>query len=117
MDHPPSPPPSLIDRVESFVSEHKQGILIGTAAVAALAGVAYYASTSRTAAVESDPERGKKDKKKSKKRKGKDKDDGPILEEKPLNKAETEEGPYSPITSHHTQFSFQLVHICQMTMF
>lgn len=89
MEHPP--PPSLIERVETFVSENKRVIILGTAALAALAGVAYYASTSRGTA-EGDVEKGRKDKKKGKKRKGKDRDDSPILEEKAQPKVEVEEG-------------------------
>jgi import receptor subunit TOM70 len=75
---------SLVDRVQSFVSENKRAILIGAAAAAiAAGGVAYYASTSRSSTPKTDSER-KKDKKKSiKKRKtgsglG---DSKPVLEE------------------------------------
>ena len=99
-----SAPISLIERVESFVSENKRAILLGTAALAALAGVAYYASTSR-AAPGGDVEKGiRKDKKKSKKRKGKDQADSPILKEKSQPKAEDEEGAQyrSPNDTQHS---------------
>lgn len=64
----------LVDRVQSFISENKRAIIIGTAAAAiAAGGVAYYASSSKP----SRPD-GKKDKKKSSKKR---KTDGPIIEE------------------------------------
>ncbi|KAI0919491.1 hypothetical protein AcV5_001544 [Taiwanofungus camphoratus] len=79
----------VVDRVQSFVSENKRAILIGTAAaLVAIGGVAYYASTSRGPGGEGDAEKGerKKDKKKtsksSKKRKSVKDKDGPILEER-----------------------------------
>ncbi|KAK7047742.1 TOM (translocase of outer membrane) complex component [Paramarasmius palmivorus] len=75
----------LVERVQSFVSENKRAILIGTAAAAiAAGGVAYYASSSRPAK-KSDIEKGdKKSKKKdkSKKKKSVNDPDGPILEER-----------------------------------
>ncbi|EMD35737.1 hypothetical protein CERSUDRAFT_115692 [Gelatoporia subvermispora B] len=80
--------PSVVERVEAFISENKRAVIIGTAAaIVALGGVAYYASTSRgPRGGEPDVEKAerKKDKKKSKskKRKGAAKDkEGPILEE------------------------------------
>ncbi|KAJ3966984.1 ADP/ATP carrier receptor [Lentinula raphanica] len=84
---------TLVDRVQTFVSENKQAILIGTAAAAAIAvgGVAYYASTSsssRRSSKTTDAEKGekgeKKDKKKKKKKGGLGVNDaeGPILEER-----------------------------------
>lgn len=75
-----SPAQGLVDRVQSFFSDNKRTILIGTAAAAiAVGGVAYYASTSRSLSTP-DADR-KKDKKKSKKRKTGT--DGPVLEELP----------------------------------
>ncbi|KAJ3730742.1 hypothetical protein C8R42DRAFT_637411 [Lentinula raphanica] len=85
---------TLVDRVQTFVSENKQAILIGTAAAAAaiaVGGVAYYASTSsssRRSSKTTDTEKGekgeKKDKKKKKKKGGLGVNDaeGPILEER-----------------------------------
>ncbi|KAJ3764197.1 ADP/ATP carrier receptor [Lentinula raphanica] len=83
---------TLVDRVQTFVSENKQAILIGTAAAAiAVGGVAYYASTSsssRRSSKTTDAEKGekgeKKDKKKKKKKGGLGVNDaeGPILEER-----------------------------------
>lgn len=67
-------------------------MLIGAAAaVVAIGGVAYYASTSRGSGVGEDSEAGerKKDKKKSKKRKTTKDKDGPIIEER---SPKTEEG-------------------------
>ncbi|CCL98887.1 uncharacterized protein FIBRA_00894 [Fibroporia radiculosa] len=78
----------VVERVQSFVSENKRAVLIGAAAaVVAIGGVAYYASTSRGPGG-GDAEKGeyKKDKKKgsksSKKRKTVKDADGPILEER-----------------------------------
>ncbi|KAI0370674.1 TPR-like protein [Pilatotrama ljubarskyi] len=87
----------VVDRVQNFVSEHKHAVLIGTAAaLVAIGGVAYYASTS-SSGPRGDVEKGegKKDRKKSKKRKTVKDDDGPILEEcKPkAGAAEEEEEP------------------------
>lgn len=77
---------TVIERVQSFVSEHRRAILLGTAVVVAAGGVAYYAaSTSRRP--DDDFEGGRtrtKDKKKSKsgkKRKSLKDPDGPLLEE------------------------------------
>jgi import receptor subunit TOM70 len=86
--------PSLLERVQDFVTEHKKAIAIAAAAaVVAGAGVAYYNSTtasSSSAFSESDDgETGKPKKKKTgsrgAKKSTKDKKsstDGPILEEK-----------------------------------
>ncbi|KAL7278186.1 hypothetical protein ACG7TL_008160 [Trametes sanguinea] len=90
----------VVDRVQNFVSEHKHAVLIGTAAaLVAIGGVAYYASSS-SSGPRGDVEKGegKKDKKKSKKRKTVKDEDGPILEErKPKASAVEEEEPvYTP---------------------
>ncbi|KAF8183633.1 ADP/ATP carrier receptor [Pholiota molesta] len=87
--------PSILERVQDFVGEHKKAIVIATAAaVVAGAGVAYYASTSSAStsskkAGSDDGETGKGKKKKTgsrgAKKSGKDKKgstDGPILEER-----------------------------------
>ena len=87
---PPLPPAmsstssqGVVDRVQAFVSEHKHAVLLATAAaVVAVGGVAYYASTSRGPDGDVEKGEGKKDKKKSKKRKTVKDDDGPILEER-----------------------------------
>ncbi|KAG6907504.1 hypothetical protein DXG01_008648 [Tephrocybe rancida] len=82
-----SPEPStFIDRAQSFLSENKRVILVGTAAALAVGGVAYYASTSSRPRAQPDVEKGtRKDKKKSskggKKKKSVKDADGPILEE------------------------------------
>ncbi|THH16088.1 hypothetical protein EW146_g4502 [Bondarzewia mesenterica] len=80
---------ALLDRIQSFVSENKRGLIISAAAVAvAVGGVAYYASSrgggaGRAGDEESLKSEKKKDKKKSKKHKKSVKDkDGPILEER-----------------------------------
>ncbi|KAJ4490622.1 ADP/ATP carrier receptor, partial [Lentinula aciculospora] len=95
---------TLVDRVQTLVSENKKAILIGTAAAAAIAvgGVAYYASTSSsrgTGSPTTDLEKGeKKDRKSKKKKKGVNDTDGPILEERKA-KVENDEddlSKYSP---------------------
>ncbi|KAI9058970.1 ADP/ATP carrier receptor [Trametes sanguinea] len=83
----------VVDRVQNFVSEHKHAVLIGTAAaLVAIGGVAYYASSS-SSGPRGDVEKGegKKDKKKSKKRKTVKDEDGPILEERKPKAAAVEE--------------------------
>lgn len=86
--------PSLLERVQDFVTEHKKAIAIAAAAaVVAGAGVAYYNSTVASSSSGSndsdDSETGKSKKKKTgsrgAKKSSKDKKtstDGPILEEK-----------------------------------
>lgn len=82
----------VAERVQSFVSENRRAVLIGAAAaVVAIGGVAYYASTSRGSGAGGDAER-KKDKKKSKKRKTVKDKDGPIIEERSLKTEVSEEG-------------------------
>ncbi|KII84825.1 hypothetical protein PLICRDRAFT_94959 [Plicaturopsis crispa FD-325 SS-3] len=72
---------SLVDRVQSFISENRRAVLIGTAAaVVAVGGAAYYASTSR--GPDDDSERRKKKGSSSKKRKTVKDKDGPLLEER-----------------------------------
>ena len=88
----------VVERVQSFVSENRRAVLIGAAAaVVAIGGVAYYASTSRGPGASGDAEAGerKKDKKKSKKRKTVKDKDGPILEERAPKTAVSEEGELS----------------------
>lgn len=84
---------SVVERVQNFVSEHKHAVLIATAAaVVAVGGVAYYASTSRGPGGDVEKGEGKKDKKKSKKRKTVKDDDGPIIEERKPKPAQVEDG-------------------------
>ena len=85
----------MLERVQTFVSEHKQAIIIGASVAVAVGGVAYYASTSRQSRPPSgDLEGGtakSRSKKKSKKRKSVKDADGPILEEiEPKPKVEDE---------------------------
>ncbi|KAJ3746140.1 ADP/ATP carrier receptor [Lentinula detonsa] len=93
---------AFVDRVQNFVSENKQAILIGTAAAAiAVGGVAYYASTSSRGSTSSktDLEKGeKKDRKSKKKKKGVSDADGPILEER-KPKVEDDEDDLSKYTA------------------
>ncbi|KAJ3890111.1 ADP/ATP carrier receptor [Lentinula edodes] len=93
---------AFVDRVQNFVSENKQAILIGTAAAAiAVGGVAYYASTSSSRA-KTDLEKGekgeRKDRKSRKKKKGVNDADGPILEERKA-KVEDDEDDLSKYTA------------------
>ena len=78
---------SFSDRVSSFISGNRRGIVIGAAAAAvAIGGVAYYVASSRAGSGAGDEESlregRKKDKKKKKHRKSAKDKDGPILEEK-----------------------------------
>ncbi|KAJ7226889.1 hypothetical protein GGX14DRAFT_627391, partial [Mycena pura] len=87
----------IVDRVQSFVAEHKTAILIGTGVAAvALGGAVYYASTS---AASDGTDRDRKDRKKgsksAKKRKSVKDADGPILEEREP-KAETVDEEAAP---------------------
>ncbi|KAJ7079367.1 hypothetical protein C8R43DRAFT_1053150 [Mycena crocata] len=87
--------PGIVDRVQSFVAEHKTAILIGTGVAVALGGAAYYASTSA-----GDADRDRKDRKKGskppKKRKSVKDPDGPILEERKPKVEETDEETVPP---------------------
>lgn len=78
---------SFSDRISSFVSGNRRGIVIGAAAAAvAIGGVAYYVASSRAGSGAGDEESlreaKKKDKKKKKHRKSAKDKDGPILEER-----------------------------------
>ncbi|KAJ7688982.1 hypothetical protein B0H17DRAFT_1067403 [Mycena rosella] len=94
------PSTGMVDRVQSFVAEHKTAILIGTGVVVALGGAAYYASTSSAA----DSDRFRKDRKgrktprspRPKARKSVKDPDGPILEERKPKEAEEEIVPPTP---------------------
>ncbi|KIK64143.1 hypothetical protein GYMLUDRAFT_40400 [Collybiopsis luxurians FD-317 M1] len=87
----------FVERVQNFVSENKQAILIGSAAAAiAVGGVVYYASSSSRPSTDlekGDKKEKKKDNKSSKKKKKTVNDpDGPILEErKPKVEVEDED--------------------------
>ncbi|KAG6823219.1 hypothetical protein H0H87_001565, partial [Tephrocybe sp. NHM501043] len=80
------PSSTFIDRAQSFLSENKRVILIGTAAAIAVGGAAYYAASTSRPRAQPDVEKApRKDKKKggkgSKKKKTVKDADGPILEE------------------------------------
>ncbi|TDL16794.1 TPR-like protein [Rickenella mellea] len=78
---------TVVERVQSFVSEHKQAIIIGAAAAVAIGGVAYYASTS--SAGDASSRSGRRKKKKGKK--GGNGKDSPIIEEKERDPEELDE--------------------------
>ncbi|KAH9475329.1 putative mitochondrial import receptor subunit tom70 [Psilocybe cubensis] len=97
---PDAASPSIIERVQDFVGEHKKTIAIAAAAVAvAGVGVAYYASTSKPAAgggagdaVKSKEKKKKTGSKGAKKGSKKTNDaDGPILEERKPKSAKVED--------------------------
>jgi hypothetical protein len=101
---------TALERISSFISENKRGVVIGAAAAAvAVGGVAYYVASSRAGLGGGDEEslRGakRKDKKKKKHRKPVKDKDGPILEEKkPKATEESDDGqpclfPHTPSTS------------------
>jgi import receptor subunit TOM70 len=84
---PMSSEDTFADRVSSFISENKRGIVIGVAAAAvAVGGVAYYVASSRADGGGRDEESlraaKKKDKKKKKSSKTVKDQEGPILEER-----------------------------------
>jgi mitochondrial import receptor subunit TOM70 len=95
---PMSSDDSFVDRVSSFVSENRRGIVIGVAAAAvAVGGVAYYVASSRGLGGPADEESlmsgKKKDKKKKKHKKSVKDKDGPIIEErKPKVDEESDDG-------------------------
>lgn len=108
---------TALDRISSFISENKRGVVIGAAAAAvAVGGVAYYVASSRAGLGSGDEEslRGakKKDKKKRKHRKsGKDKD-GPILEEKkPKATDESDDGKPTQFPQPPSTFARSLTFI------
>ncbi len=101
---------SVLDRISSFISDNKRGVVIGAAAAAvAVGGVAYYVASSRAGLGSGDEEslRGakKKDKKKRKHKKSVKDKDGPILEEKkPKATEESDDGQLPvPSTPNHPQ--------------
>jgi hypothetical protein len=89
---------SIADRISSFISGHRRGIVIGAAAAAvAVGGVAYYVASSRAGVLAGDEESvregKKKDRRKRKHKKSTKDKDGPILEEtKPKATEESEDG-------------------------
>ena len=88
---------TLVERVSSFISENKRGIVIGVAAAAvAVGGVAYYVASSRADGGARDEENLRSGKRKDKKKKRPSKTvkdpDGPILEERKSKGPEVEDG-------------------------
>lgn len=84
---PMSSEDTLAERVSSFISDNKRGIVIGVAAAAvAVGGVAYYVASSRASGGGRDEESLRAGKKKDKKKKRPSKtvkdQDTPILEER-----------------------------------
>ena len=93
---PMSSEDTIADRVSSFISENKRGIVIGVAAAAvAVGGVAYYVASSRANGGGRDEENLRAGKRKDKKKKRPSKtakdQDGPILEERKPKPAGVEE--------------------------
>ena len=81
MSNPDSSTQGFVDRVQSFVTENKRAILIGTALAVAVGGAALYASASSSPKTSG----GKRDRKrKSGKPKPHDVESGPIIEEIPV---------------------------------
>ncbi|KAH9961975.1 mitochondrial outer membrane translocase receptor TOM70 [Russula dissimulans] len=98
---------SIADRISSFISGHRRGIVIGAAAAAvAVGGVAYYVASSRAGVLAGDEESvregKKKDRRKRKHKKSTKDKDGPILEEtKPKATEESEDD--QPLTEEQIQ--------------
>jgi len=80
----------FVDRVQSFVTENKRAILVGTALAVAAGGVALYASASSSPKASRD----KKDKKSSGKSKSRDVESGPIIEEIPVEDQPSKSLPF-----------------------
>lgn len=76
---------SVLERAQTFVSEHKRVLLVGAAVVVAAGGIAYYAASSSTPppSEDGDVESGRKKKRRANRRKkaGNDGDRGPLIEE------------------------------------
>jgi len=79
----------FVDRMQSFVTENKRAILIGTALAVAAGGAALYASTSSSPKAPRD----KKEKRKSGKSKSRDVESGPIIEEIPVEDQPSKHSP------------------------
>ena len=102
---------SLVGRVQSFISENKRVVILGTAAVAiAAGGVAYYASTSKSRPKPDDSDR-RKDKKKSKKRKTGSDSETPILEEVPKPVVEGDDPGELHLSLRHTSLSLWIMYL------
>lgn len=82
----------FVDRVQSFVTENKRAILIGTALVVAAGGVVLYTSASSSPKVARD----RKDRKKSVKPRSRDVESGPIIQE-----ISVEDQPSEPSKAKH----------------
>lgn len=80
----------FVDRVQSFVTENKRAILVGTALAVAAGGVALYASASSSPKASRD----KKDKKRSGKSKPRDVESGSIIEEIPVEDQPSKSFPF-----------------------
>jgi len=89
MSNSDSSAPGFVDRVQSFVTENKRAILIGTALAVAAGGVALYASTSSSPKVS-------RERKKPGNSKRSDDDSRPIIEELPV-----EDQPSKPLPFAH----------------
>ena len=82
----------LVDRVQSFVTENKRAILIGTALAVAVGGAALYASASSSPK----PSGERRDRrKKSGKPKPHDVESGPIIEEIPVEDQPSEPSQFA----------------------
>jgi len=81
----------LVDRVQSFVTENKRAILIGTALAVAVGGAALYASASSSPKASGDK---KEKKKKSGKPKPRDVESGPVIEEIPVEDQPSKPSPF-----------------------
>lgn len=109
--------PSLLQRAQDFVSEHRRAVLIATAAaVVAAGGVAYYASTSRQPTRRRDVEKGeKKDRKKSKKKSSPKPSKGPIIEERTPKAEEAERTSFLSAFVLFTELTYSTVEVEKLT--
>lgn len=114
---------TLVDRVQTLVSENKRAILLGSAAIIAVGGVAYYASTSRRFGGDGDVEKaeqqtkGKKKSKSGKKARKSVKDpDGPILEERDTKPKVEDEPAAGQTTALKTSSRTHRIHVDEPTL-
>lgn len=113
---------TLVDRVQTLVSENKRAILLGSAAIIAVGGVAYYASTSRRFGGDGDVEKaeqqtkGKKSKSGKKARKSVKDPDGPILEERDTKPKVEDEPAAGQTTALKTSSRTHRIHVDEPTL-
>lgn len=82
---------TVVERVQSFVSEHKKALIVGAAVAVAAGGAVYYAASSSSRK----PRPKEKKKSKSKKKKTTKDVDGPLLEEIQRNQEQLDDEAFA----------------------